>query len=52
MSLYDWLCTYLFAGLDPVVYEPYIVLTLAVLGILLVGLLIRAFTGVLTILFK
>ncbi len=52
MSLYEWLCEYIFAGVDLVKYEPYIVLTLVVLCCLTVGLLIRAFTAALNIFIK
>lgn len=49
MSLYEWLVTYIFQGVDISKYEDYIVITLVILGVLLVGLLVKAFTGVLNI---
>ena len=52
MSLYQWICDYIFEGLDLVKYEPYIALTLVVLCCLFAGFLIRAFTAVLNIFIK
>lgn len=49
MSLYEWLVSYIFNGVDVSHYEDYIVITLVILTCLLVGLLIKAFTGVLNI---
>lgn len=49
MSLYEWLVSFIFNGVDVSQYQDYIVITLVILTCLLVGLLIKAFTGVLNI---
>nr|DAL19131.1 MAG TPA_asm: hypothetical protein [Inoviridae sp.] len=49
MSLYDWLITYIFNGIDTTAYADYIVITLVIIAVLLVGLIVKAFTGVLNI---
>lgn len=49
MSLYDWLITYIFSGVDLTAYGDYVVITLVIIAVLLVGLIVKAFTGVLNI---
>ena len=49
MSLYEWLITYIFNGIDTTAYGDYIVVALVIIATLLVGLVIKAFTGILNI---
>ena len=49
MSLYDWITTYIFNGVDTTAYGDYVVITLVIIAVLLVGLIIKAFTGLLNI---
>ena len=49
MSLYDWLITYIFNGIDTTAYGDYVVITLVIIAVLFVGLIIKAFTGLLNI---
>ena len=49
LSLYDWLITYIFSGVDLTAYGDYVVITLVIIAVLLVGLIVKAFTGVLNI---
>jgi hypothetical protein len=49
MSLYDWLITYIFNGIDTTAYGDYVVITLVIIAVLFVGLIIKAITGLLNI---
>lgn len=49
MSLYDWLITYILNGIDTTAYGDYVVITLVIIAVLFVGLIIKAFTGLLNI---
>lgn len=49
MSLYDWLISYIFNGIDTTAYGDYVVITLVIIAVLFVGLIIKAFTGLLNI---
>lgn len=49
MSLYEWLITYIFNGIDITSYGDYVVITLVIIAVLFVGLIIKAFTGLLNI---
>ena len=49
MSLYDWLITYIFNCIDTTAYGDYVVINLVIIAVLLVGLIIKALTGLLNI---